>query len=111
MTEPVNHRERIEGWMRDALAMRGTTVGYWASVNDGPPLGWTVGVTMRHPAIGQGYGDLHVEATTPVFTLTREAIAVICEDALGKLDAKAAEIRPEMLHGGRAPGHQDGAVG
>src|SRR5258708_21144274 len=28
MTRPVNHRERIEGWLRDALAMRGAQVGF-----------------------------------------------------------------------------------
>ncbi len=101
MSRPVNHRERIEGWLRDALAIRGAEVGYVVlgskvNVQDGSQMiGWTVLVTMRHPLIGQG--DLFVPVSIPVLTVDQSFIVGIVPEALKQLDAKRAEIEREAM--------------
>jgi hypothetical protein len=93
---PVDHRKRIEGWMRDSLTLRGATVGYavqLASVeaNEANPsgMGWLLVVSMRHSLLGMG--DLVAPAVLPAFGLDMATVQRYCTQALEALDAKAAE--------------------
>jgi len=100
VTRPVNHRERIEGWLRDALAMRGDQVGFIvtpgsALVEGAQVPGWMLFVTMRHPLLGQG--DLYVPAAVPSLTLTQSFINRVVLEALKELDDKYAEIQRQAM--------------
>lgn len=96
MSGVVDHRKRIEGWMRDSLTLRGATVGYAvqlasveASEANPSGMGWLLVVSMRHPLLG--VGDLVAPVVIPAFGLDMPTVQRLCTQALAALDAKAAE--------------------
>jgi hypothetical protein len=114
MTRPVNHRERIEGWLRDRLASRGPTVGYAVQMTGIKPmagqganaLGWLIVITMKHPLLGTG--DLYTPTHLPILAPDKETIHRVAAQALLKLDSSAAAIRSQVQNGAGTPGKSPG---
>src|SRR6266851_6894705 len=103
MPRPLDHKTRLEGWMRDALAIRGDVCGYIVAMakitapGQLPQLGWTLVVTMRNPLLGQG--DLYIPVTVPGLSLDQPIVSRVVSDTLTKLDAAAAETLRQGMHG------------
>jgi hypothetical protein len=109
MSDPVNHREQIEGWLAEVLAARGSRCGYAVlpsviPVDEGagpvPRPGWLLFITARHPVLGQN--DLVGTITAATFTLTQMFVQRAVTDALKQLDEQTARIRREITAGAQA---------